>query len=231
MSFGLTTLDEDISTRFKIFIIMGVSMFIISEKLKSSDSFKLGYMLIPYPVILVLFTEIIITSFGYSRMTLFGALNQIMHLLLKFSNVSKYEKVAIKTFSALYIVLRLVLYAYLSEVQTIEMKEILPLVMMNILNYMIFDLDDEINRLLNTRFNKTQQMWLESLESMPTGVMIYNREKQSVIFENKRLDDLFEGHDLKDKFACTLKSTTENEDNEKQREFKSLMQVLQDLIQ
>lgn len=181
-------------------------MYLISEKLKTQDSFKLSYMLIPYPVLLVLFTEIIITAFGYSRMTLFGALNQIMHLLLKFSYVSKYEKTFIKSFSTLYIVLRLVVYAYLSETQTIEMKEILPLFMMNTLNYMIFDLDDEISKLLNTRFNKAQQMWLNSLESMPIGVMIYNTEKQDVIFENKRLDDLFEGHDLKDKYACTLKS-------------------------
>lgn len=107
------------------------------------------------------------------------------------------------------------------------MKDVMPLLVMNVVNYLIFDLDDEINKLLNTRFNKTQQMWLNSLESMPIGVMIYNTTEGKVIFENKKLDKLFEGHKFESKYQCTLKSQTENNENQ---EHKTLLEVLKGMV-
>lgn len=69
-------------------------------------------MLVPYPVTLVMFTEIILNAQGHSRMCMFGVLNALLNLMLKFSNVSKYEKVGIKTLTTLYIVLRLVVLSF-----------------------------------------------------------------------------------------------------------------------
>lgn len=95
--------------------------------------------------------------------------------------------------------------------------------------YFGIDLDEEINQMLNTRFNNTQQKWLHSLQSMPIGVMIYNTSQKEVIFENSKLLDLLSGHGLKDKFAINLKSVIE-EGGKQIKKQEALQKVISDLI-
>lgn len=83
-------------------------------------------------------------------------------------------------------------FEYKDETDQLVAKALVPTIGMILINYITFDMDEEINKLLNTRFHNSQAMWFKSLRSMPIGVLIYDIEAKKVIFENSQLKSMVE---------------------------------------
>ena len=97
-------------------------------------------------------------------------------------------------------------------------------------HYFTFDMEASINMLLNTRFHKTKQQWLDSLGSMQVGVVIYNTKTRKVIFENKQVEDLFGSEGavkITDKYKSKLKQYRAEKENS---EYLSLKKVMEKVI-
>lgn len=82
------------------------------------------------------------------------------------------------------------------------LKAVMPTLVLIFFNYLHFSIDEEINKLLNTRFLKTQAMWFKSLMHMPVGVMIYDTKADSVLFENSQYKSMVDRPEHGGKEAC-----------------------------
>lgn len=166
-------LDDDVYLRFKVFPFLSLLMLYASEKLKKQGTFNPVYLLLILPLIVVVIIELLLVASTYTKMFGFSTLNLTISYLLKFSNINKREKMAIIFIACLYIVARLRVHS-LTNPESASVKDFFPLIGMLIVHHYNVDLDEEINKMLNTRFVSTQQKWLHSLQSMPIGVLIYN---------------------------------------------------------
>lgn len=103
-------------------------------------------------------------------------------------------------FNNCFMAYRVALHTNENAFEVLQARDILPMLVMLFTTIYIHNLDHQLNGLLNTRFKHTQQKWFQSLEHMPTGVLIYNALENQVIFENKKLNSLFDGESVVDKY-------------------------------
>ena len=120
----------------------------------------------------------------------------MLNFIMKFSHCTQIEKWVLLALSLVYYQLRFQ-YEMGIIIKSTDFPTMFGSVAACLLN---IDLDENIIRLLSTRFSKSKQTWFHSLKSMPNGVIVYNLRKSEIIFENKKLEELFSGEDMRDKY-------------------------------
>lgn len=72
--------------------------------------------------------------------------------------------------------------------------EIGVIVAFQILQYMSFVVDDVYFEFMIDRYQRLKEVekqWFECLQNFPNGILLYDREKKKVIFENTKLNTIF----------------------------------------
>lgn len=147
---------------------------------------------------------------------------------MKISQCQKKEKQVLTLTSVAYLLVRYYIQYREDTDLGLKLKDIPPSLGLIASCFFNIDLEDNINKLLKTRFNQTRQTWFHSLKNMPNGVIVFNTKKNKVIFENKKLEELFGSQKLSDKYASRLRSYA-NEPNplvEEERKIETLMTVM-----
>lgn len=114
--------------------------------------------------------EIMITAPPLTKFMLFGSALQGLNFLFKLCLTNKHSRLVALLGVTAYLSLRM-MYEFGTDNL---LQDIWPTIIFVLLHYMLFELDEDVNNLLSKRFHQTQQKWLQSLESMPVGVMIFN---------------------------------------------------------
>lgn len=218
---GLLAMDEHLAFRFKVLPFICLAMYTMSIRMQQVQTLKSVVLAVAYPLTMVMLVEIVVQAQPFASLMGFGALNQTLNFILKFSNTSKHEKLAMSGFFCVYAYVRLVVIPS-GSFQPSPM-DIMPMIGFLVSHYFTFDLEAEINRLLNTRFNTTKKMWLHSLECMPVGVVIYNTKQHKVVFENRQVEDVLGSRELEDKYKCKLKRYARG-DNSRFTSLKKIME-------
>lgn len=174
---GTLELDHDMVTRFKILPVVSAAMYTSAYKLSNGHVVKTHQVLAAYCVVALALFELLLSANCYSKMIIFSLLTHILVFLLKFSGTNKHAKVLMTVLTVAYYSVRLFLHTDSIFGETVRLKDLLPFIGMATVQSFSFDLDEEINRLLNTRFHKTQRKWFQCLESMPVAVMLYNTKR------------------------------------------------------
>lgn len=95
-------------------------------------------------------------------------------------------------------------------------------------------MDEEINKLLNTRFHNSQAMWFKSLMNMPVGVMIMKTETHKIVFENSQFKSLVGDNGGQGKHECQIKSYAQGAElkiAKEEKKTEKLMAVIKNLIE
>jgi len=65
------------------------------------------------------------------------------------------------------------------------------------MQYAALVLNDKFDEFIQDKYkkaNNAEVMWLQSLKSMPNGVVIYNYEEKKIIFENQKINQILNGN-------------------------------------
>lgn len=230
VTLGLLEMDEDLAIRFKMLPILGVVLNMVSRTLQKED-INPRYRVLAYPIFLILSNEMVLRMQNLSQMLVVGISHNALNFILKISHLNKMEQFLLILLRSVYIAARYY-FEYQNQQEGVVFRALFPSISLVMFNFLVFEIDEEINKLLNTRFNKSQAMWFKSLMNMPIGVMIYDIEASAMIFENSQFKSMIEGHGNEGKYDCELKKyahsaeTLVKEPQKKQK----FMSVLEDII-
>lgn len=179
----LVEMDEDLLQRFKFTPILGFLGYLLSKRIRHNDIHP-RYRVIVFPFYLVASTEMLLKTQYLTQLMVFSLSQQFMGLIMKVSQLNRVEKLALIILKGVYVSGRYYLeFRHLEE--PLLLKALVPLIGQIFANFISIEMDEEISKLLNTRFLKSQQMWFQSLRHMPIGVLIYDVEAGSIVFENR----------------------------------------------
>jgi len=69
-----------------------------------------------------------------------------------------------------------------------------------ILQFMSLDVDSDFILFIVERFKQeiqTEKLWLQTLNNMPNGIILFNYMDDSIIFENQMVEDILKKSNLK----------------------------------
>lgn len=148
---GVLTMDPDIALRLKVLPFTIIVLYYLSKRLQKGDM-NPRYRAFAYPVLVAMSCEMILSANGLSRVMGIGIANNILNFVLKISHMNKVEKLLLILFYCLYTMAR---FYWQLENPTDLVKAIPASLGLLVFNALFFQVDEEINRLLNTRFNNS----------------------------------------------------------------------------